>query len=57
MILEVSVSLLSPSLWDIQIGRNKVEGVPGHLSADSITIKFLFLMAQFTLYTVVDEED
>lgn len=57
MILEVSLSLLSPSLWDFYIGRKSLDGDMNLLRAESLIIKFLGVMVQFTFYQVIDEDD
>lgn len=53
MILEVSLSVLSPDLWGLYVGTKSVEG---QLNASSFIIKVLFLMVQFTVYTIADED-
>lgn len=57
MILEVSLSVIwPPDLWEIYAGHKKLDSSSGALEADSIIIKFLFLMVQFTAYKVTDED-
>jgi hypothetical protein len=57
MILELSLSLMSPSLWAFFIGWKNVGGADDILEADTFIVKCLFVMLQLTLYRINDTED
>lgn len=55
MILEVSVALLSPSLWDFYVGFKSLDGDMDLLQAKSFIVKFLGVMFQFTYYNTKED--
>lgn len=56
MILEISFSLMSPRLWGFYFGWKTLAKDEGPLAAESLVVKFLPFMFQFTIYTINDED-
>lgn len=57
MILEVSFSLMTPSLWSLYVGWKSVGGDESILEAHSFIVKFLPIMLQVTVYNIREEDD